>query len=212
MRPISASWQAESGKVGQIHFDYLVDASGRNGLMSVKYLKNRCFSQSLRNTACWGYWTGTKSYMTGTSRENAVWIEALNGEYSNPYCFRLLMSSLLDESGWVWFIPLHDGSTSVGVVMDKDIASRKKKPYTVEGQDERLHAFYMDELQRAPGVIKLLGEGALQSRPGEKVIKTTGDFSYSAGKYAGDHYRIAGDAGGQYIYPSVAFKSILRYI
>ncbi|THG96141.1 hypothetical protein EW026_g5637 [Hermanssonia centrifuga] len=116
--------------------------------------------------------------MTGTSRENAVWIEALN-----------------DESGWVWFIPLHDGSTSVGVVMDKDIASRKKKPYTVEGQDERLHAFYMDELQRAPGVIKLLGEGALQSRPGEKVIKTTGDFSYSAGKYAGDHYRIAGDAG-----------------
>ncbi|KAI0790174.1 hypothetical protein BC629DRAFT_1440019 [Irpex lacteus] len=108
-RPISATWNRINSEQGHISFDYLLDASGRNGIMSVKYLKSRCFSQSLKNVAHWGYWEGTKKYMPGTTRENAVWIEALN-----------------DESGWVWFIPLHDGSTSVGVVMDKD-SQRKRR-------------------------------------------------------------------------------------
>lgn len=82
-RPVSASWKAVDGSEGQISFDYLVDASGRNGVMSVKYLKNRCFSQSLKNVAHWGYWEGTSSYMPGTGRENAVWIEALNGDFGH---------------------------------------------------------------------------------------------------------------------------------
>jgi hypothetical protein len=47
--------------------------------MSVKYQKSRCFSQSLKNVAHWGYWENANKYMPGTSRENAVWIEALNG-------------------------------------------------------------------------------------------------------------------------------------
>lgn len=80
-RPVAANWKAQNGcgAEGQIKFDYLVDASGRNGLMSVKYLKNRQFSQSLKNVAVWGYWTGAGAYMPGTTRDNAVWIEALEG-------------------------------------------------------------------------------------------------------------------------------------
>ncbi|KAI0338616.1 FAD/NAD-P-binding domain-containing protein [Trametopsis cervina] len=177
-RPISASWKAQNASEGRITFDYLIDASGRNGIMSVKYLKNRCFSQSLKNIAHWGYWEGTSQYMPGTSRENAVWIEALN-----------------DESGWVWFIPLHDGTTSIGVVMDKDIAARKKKSYEDETHEERSHQFYLEELKRAPGVIKLLGNARLRKTDGAAHVKTTSDFSYAATQYAGDHYRIAGDAG-----------------
>ena len=80
-RPVAAKWKAqnESEAEGEIKFDYLIDASGRNGLMSLKYLKNRQFSQSLKNIAVWGYWTGAGAYMPGTSRDNAVWIEALEG-------------------------------------------------------------------------------------------------------------------------------------
>ena len=100
---------------------------------------------------------------------------------------------LADESGWVWFIPLHDGSTSVGVVMDKDIASQKKKQYEA---DERLESFYLEELKRAPGVIKLVGESRLRTSGDGTRVKMTSDFSYAASNYAGDHYRIAGDAGG----------------
>ena len=40
-RPRRASWRAHDGRRGEITFDYLIDASGRTGLMSTRYLKNR---------------------------------------------------------------------------------------------------------------------------------------------------------------------------
>ena len=80
--------------------------------------------------------------------------------------------------------------------MDKDTAALKKKHH--EGDhSERLLPFYLEELKRAPGVTKLLGNARIRKREGgESPVKTTSDFSYAATSYAGDHYRIAGDAGG----------------
>lgn len=40
-RPTSATWSRKDGSTGIVKFDYLVDASGRAGLISTKYLKNR---------------------------------------------------------------------------------------------------------------------------------------------------------------------------
>jgi len=108
--PISATWQNISGLQGEIKFDFMVDDSGRNGIMSTKYLDNRVLNHSLDNIASWGYWTNTKSYMPGTPRDNAIWLEALN-----------------DESGWVWFIPLHDGTTSIGVVMKIALVQKRRE-------------------------------------------------------------------------------------
>jgi hypothetical protein len=80
-RPISATFTAvTTGETRSIAFDYLVDASGRAGIMSTKYLKNRHMNESLKNIACWGYWTGTEMYAPGTDRENSPWFEALTGE------------------------------------------------------------------------------------------------------------------------------------
>jgi hypothetical protein len=62
-----------------ITFEYLVDTTGRAGLMSTKYLKNRKFTDSLKNIAVWGYWTGTGSYGEGTPRAGAPLFEALTG-------------------------------------------------------------------------------------------------------------------------------------
>lgn len=78
-QPVAASWKKSSGEVGRIEFEYLVDASGRNGIMSTRYLNNRKFNKSLSNVACWGYWENTHKYMPNTTRENAVYIEALEG-------------------------------------------------------------------------------------------------------------------------------------
>ena len=64
---------------GTITFEYLVDATGRAGLMSTKYLKNRSFKDSLKNIAVWGYWAGVGSYGEGTARAGAPWFEALTG-------------------------------------------------------------------------------------------------------------------------------------
>jgi hypothetical protein len=53
---VSAAWtRKEDGTSGVIKFDYIVDASGRMGIMSTKYLKNRHFNQGLKNVASWGY-------------------------------------------------------------------------------------------------------------------------------------------------------------
>ena len=78
-RPVSASWKAKDGRTGSIEFDYLVDASGRAGITSTKYLKNRTFNNYLKNVASWGYWEGATPYGMGTPVEGQPFFEALQG-------------------------------------------------------------------------------------------------------------------------------------
>lgn len=92
-KPISATWahtrstsdgsDAKGSHItGTTTFDYLVDASGRAGIISTGHLKNRHFNESLRNIAVWGYWKGVATFAAGTPREGAPWFEALTGKYS----------------------------------------------------------------------------------------------------------------------------------
>jgi hypothetical protein len=84
-RPISATYERRSdSESGQITFDYLVDASGRAGILHTKYLKNRIYSKGLKNLAYWGYWNGTSSYGIGTERACSPFFEALKGEILQP--------------------------------------------------------------------------------------------------------------------------------
>jgi flavin-dependent dehydrogenase len=82
-RPLSATWTRKDGSSGTISLDYLVDASGRTGLISTKYLKNRSYNQGLRNIASWGYWKGGGVHGVGTHKEGAPYFEALKGTYSS---------------------------------------------------------------------------------------------------------------------------------
>lgn len=176
-RPVSLTWRKSDAARGELSFDWLVDASGRNGLMSTRYMKNRTFNKSLKNVAIWGYWNGAGRYAPGTKRENAPWFEALT-----------------DESGWAWFIPLHNGSTSVGVVLGEEESKHKRTRYRSESNGKSLsevqHHCYMADLQRAPGLIQLLGDATFEGK-----LMSAGDYSYHASEYAGPHFRIAGDAG-----------------
>jgi len=79
-RPVSAQWtHGPSSHSGTITFDYLIDASGRAGLMSNRYLKNRRFNASLKNVAMWAYWRNTDVYARGAAAEGAPYFEALSG-------------------------------------------------------------------------------------------------------------------------------------
>ncbi|KAI0343377.1 FAD/NAD(P)-binding domain-containing protein [Trametopsis cervina] len=204
-RPVKASYVGVDGVKGEIEFEYLVDASGRNGLLSTRYLKNRRYNQSLRNVAVWGYWRGTGMYGKGTPRENAPFFEALS-----------------DESGWAWFIPLHTGLTSVGVVMDqKQLGVRSRAAssatsaplppsgFSTTGQ-ARQHATladkYLTYLHLAPGVQALIGDDAVLERVRDDkdadgdaedapAARSASDFSYCADLYAGEGWRVVGDAG-----------------
>ncbi|TFK47870.1 FAD/NAD(P)-binding domain-containing protein [Heliocybe sulcata] len=286
----STSWGyfSNEGDAQTISFDYLVDATGRAGLMCTKYLKNRKVNKSLKNIATWGYWRNTNIYSQGTARENAPWFEALS-----------------DESGWAWFIPLHNGLTSIGVVMDQKCHTLRSRsiseatppptpqsptfslplsPTSVQtrrnnrsstfsisnprlsflfrGRSEtappdmvvphsappttstfdlqteppspapsttshpssrrsNLTNKYLESLKLAPGVMKLIGDGFLvggqvnqaidpdapigvmedldftEPLPGmgKAPVKSASDWSYSAACYAGEGWRVAGDAG-----------------
>ncbi|KAF9524017.1 FAD binding domain-containing protein [Crepidotus variabilis] len=169
---------------GETSFDYLIDATGRTGVLSTRYFKNRHFNASLKNVAFWGYWRNVGRYGVGSQREGAPWFEALT-----------------DESGWAWFIPLHDGTTSVGIVMNEQVYKAKNEDGPVAsplshfaaGDTSNLIQRYLSELSFAPGVVNLITESGILAK--DKGVKTASDFSYSAPSYAGDGYRIVGDAG-----------------
>ncbi|ESK89117.1 radh flavin-dependent halogenase [Moniliophthora roreri MCA 2997] len=173
LQPVAATWTMKDGQSGTISFEYLVDASGRTGVMSTKYLKNRKMNESLRNLAVWSYWRNAGMYSPGTERENAPWFEALT-----------------DESGWAWFIPLHNGTVSVGFVQEEKLIRSKKADMSVGPEENKSTKHYFEQLKSAPGLLRLL-EGATCTG----VVRSAGDYSYSAPQYAGPHYRIVGDAG-----------------
>ncbi|KAJ7079395.1 putative halogenase [Mycena belliarum] len=169
-KPVAAEWKSDTGSTGEIKFNWLVDASGRTGIMSTKYLKNRTFNKSLRSVASWGYWTGANQYAPGTKRENAPFFEALT-----------------DESGWGWFIPLANGKVSVGFVIVEAVSRAKKAEFCGE---DATKGHYLNQLKFTPNLKALLGEATFLGE-----IKSAGDYSYSASHHAGPNFRICGDAG-----------------
>lgn len=84
-RPVAATWSSKDGRSGEITFDYLVDASGRNGILSTKYLKSRKFNQSFKNIANWAYWKSDNVYGPGTHMEGSPYFEALQGQFLLAY-------------------------------------------------------------------------------------------------------------------------------
>ncbi|KAI1416678.1 FAD/NAD(P)-binding domain-containing protein [Hypoxylon sp. FL1857] len=168
-RPVSAAWKRKDGSSGVISFDYVVDASGRHGILSTQYLKNRKFNEGLKNVANWGYWKDAGVYGPGTYKEGSPYFEALN-----------------DASGWCWFIPLQDGTHSVGIVQNQDLAMEKKRV----GGPLPTKEFYLRSLKLATGISELLSKSELIS-----PVRSASDWSYSASSYAFPYARIAGDAG-----------------
>ncbi|KAF7562620.1 hypothetical protein G7046_g1523 [Stylonectria norvegica] len=169
-RPIAATYTIkETKETGRIEFDYVVDAGGRVGLLSTKYMKNRKYNQGLKNVANWSYFKGTNPYAPGTTRENSPFFEALQ-----------------DESGWAWLIPLHNGTTSVGIVENQELSIKKKKASKAETSQE----FYLENLKLAPNLLALIGEGTQIEK-----VKSASDYSYSASAYAFPYARCVGDAG-----------------
>ena len=189
-RPVSAAWSRKDGSSGVIKFDDVIDASGRVGVVNTKYFKNRKYNQGLRNIASWGYFKNAGIHGVGTNQEGSPYFEALAGKLvlrtTSIHFEKMLTNLFSDSSGWVWTIPLHNGTTSVGVVRNHAVVTQRKR----EMGSPSSRDFFLDCLQGAPGALKILGDGELISD-----IKNASDWSYSAGAYASPHVRVAGDAG-----------------
>jgi flavin-dependent dehydrogenase len=188
--PVSASWsQKEGGATGTIRFQYLVDATGRAGLVSTKYAKNRKYNQGLKSIAVWGYWESAATHGPGVGDP---FFEATQGKPCILSKFFLATPladwTYSDGSGWVWYIPLHDGTVSVGMAIRQHlVASKKKATGSTSTWDFYNHILFNE----VPGIAKLLENAHVNSQE----LKTASDWSYHATEYASSRIRIVGDAG-----------------
>jgi flavin-dependent dehydrogenase len=86
------------------------------------------------------------------------------------------------DSGWFWLIPISNELMSVGVVLPKTLFLQMP-----EGTNE-------ERLERAFADTPILAE-LMKNAKREWPIRVEKDFSYSASRYAGDRWILAGDAG-----------------
>ncbi|MCA0243452.1 MAG: tryptophan 7-halogenase [Proteobacteria bacterium] len=135
-RPVAALWeQAASSQLGEIRFDWVIDASGRNGIIANRYLNNRRFHEMFKNVAIWGYWDDVQRLPDG--REGAIAVGSI-------------------DAGWIWAIPFSDGRMSVGVVLHKDAFQAARRA----GSLERV---YRNAIASSPLMTRMTAPGRLNS-------------------------------------------------
>ena len=169
-RPRSATWSVAprfiegvgGSDTGEISFDYLIDASGRAGVMAMHYLKDRHYHNAFQNVAMWGYWSGAGRMSF-----------APDGAIANGAV----------PDGWLWGIPLHDGTMSVGLVLHKTTFKEKRQQF------DSLEQIYLNAIDSCPLISDLVKSGKLVTN-----VRTEQDYSYIAGSLTGPGYFLIGDA------------------
>lgn len=138
-RPKSAIWSRKGmdGTTGEIYFDFIIDASGRAGLMATRYLQNRHFHKDFQNLGIWGYWT----------KVDLAKIQPQGGTAS---------IALDDGSGWFWAIPLPNQLLSVGLVINKEI-------YKAQRASASLEEVYANAIEKCPYIKSVLATGEQNS-------------------------------------------------
>lgn len=133
-RPSAVEWQWRGDQSRHVStFDFLVDASGRTGVLSRQHFDMRRPHEQFRNTAVWAYWDGARLHPD--SPEGAINV------ISTP------------EGGWLWHIPLGHQRFSVGYVVPQQLFAVHRQ------QHASLTDCYLDLVQRDDGMRGLL-EGA----------------------------------------------------
>ena len=154
----------DAGGVRTVSADVVVDASGQ-GAMIMSRLGLRDWDPTLKKAAIWTYW---KNAERGTGRDAGA----------------TLVLQLDDKQGWFWYIPLHDGTVSVGVVAGYDYLFKQRDTKDPE-------AIYFEEVAHCPGLQPKI---AAAERAGP--VRVAKEYSYRARDVAGDGWVLVGDAFG----------------
>lgn len=151
--------ETETGKIVEATARYVIDASGQQALLGQRD-RLREFNPFFKNLAVFSYFTG---------------VDRLSGPIENN-----ILSAAFNE-GWFWFIPLHDGTTSVGAVVDAKLFAADASADPV--------ALYA-RLVAACGPVAERVRNATQSAP----VRVIRDYSYCSQRFYGPGYLLAGDA------------------
>ena len=162
-RAVSAAWErSDRSAEGVVAFDYVIDASGRAGLIATKHHHSRRIHEVFKNVALWGYWKTADRLPYGP-------VGAI-GVASIPH-------------GWLWEIPLHDGTISVGAVITKEHLREQ------QARQLDLVKVYHDKIAESDVITDLVEGAELVSE-----VKAETDYSYVADRFAGPGYLLAGDS------------------
>jgi len=137
---------------------FLVDASGRDTFLATRLgMKRR--SRKHSSAAIFAHFTGAARH-PGRAEGNIT-----------VFWF---------AHGWLWFIPLADGATSVGAVC---------WPYYMNSRKTEPERFFLDTIALSPPLAERLRNARLAS-----PVTATGNYSYSAARSSGESYLLLGDA------------------
>jgi flavin-dependent dehydrogenase len=130
-RAVGAQW-VHNGRRHGAEFDFVVDASGRAGVLCAQHFKNRRAHDIFRNVAIWGYYQGG-SLLPGTPAGG--------------------INVISSPEGWYWVIPLKDDVYSVGFVTHQTRFLERKPSY------RSLDAMFLELVAESATVAALIREG-----------------------------------------------------
>ena len=149
----------EGGGRGEWRARFVVDASGRDTFLANR-LKSKKKIAGHNSAAMFGHFHGA---------------QRLPGKLEGN------ISIFWFEHGWFWFIPLADGTTSVGAVC---------WPYYLKSRAKPMREFFADTIAMCPQLAQRLQGATLV----EETVHATGNYSYGGTCCTGDRFLLLGDA------------------
>jgi flavin-dependent dehydrogenase len=155
---VRAEVHDESGQVSRHEAKFLVDASGRDTFLANRFaIKKR--NPRHNSAAMYAHFSGARRHAGPQAGNISI------------YWF---------DYGWLWFIPLLDGTTSVGAVVWPWYLKRRTGP---------VRDYFLATIEQCPPLAERLRSAELVSE-----VYATGNFSYAAERSHGPGYLMLGDA------------------
>lgn len=156
--PVCIRAETGNGQIQLFEAKFLVDASGRDTFLANKY-KTKQKNKKHGSSAIFGHF------------HNATRLQGEKEGYISIFWF---------EHGWFWFIPLADGTTSVGAVC---------WPYYLHSRKKNLEEFLWDTIKLSPQLVERMKNAKLVSE-----AHATGNYSYTSTMSYGKQFILIGDA------------------
>jgi len=156
--PTTLNVDHDDGTRSQWRAQFLVDASGRDTFLA-NLLGFKRKNRSHNSAAIYGHFTDAQR-LEGAAEGN--------------------ISIFWFAHGWFWFIPLKDGTTSIGAVC---------WPYYTKTRKTDPTQFLLDTIALCPELAARLSTARLTA-----PATATGNYSYECTRMAGERYLLVGDA------------------
>jgi flavin-dependent dehydrogenase len=157
---VVAQARAEDGSDQRFRAKFLVDASGRDTLLANK-LTTKASNKQHHTAAVYGHFTNAFRW-PGRQAGNITlfWF----------------------DHGWIWYIPLRDGTTSVGAVCNANFMKTRQTDVT---------EFFKSTIALVPPLAERLRDAEMTG-----PATATGNYSYKSSRAYGPGWLMVGDAYG----------------